>query len=89
MKQYEEMKKKQKHPDTICLIRVGNFWETFGDDAHIVSQICGLPLMFNVGEGGKMVYFVIFLHESLDKYLPMLVKSALRVGTGELLGANL
>ena len=42
MKQYQEMK--QKHPDAVLLFRVGDFYETFSDDAVICSEILGITL---------------------------------------------
>ncbi|MBP7435587.1 MAG: hypothetical protein KA799_05510, partial [Bacteroidales bacterium] len=42
MKQYWEIK--NKYPDTIILFRVGDFYETFGDDAHIASEVLGIVL---------------------------------------------
>ena len=42
MKQYEEMKK--KHPDAVLLFRVGDFYETFGEDAVLASDILGITL---------------------------------------------
>lgn len=80
MKQYFEVK--QKHPDAILLFRVGDFYETFGEDAIKASQILGIVLTSR-NNGGSDVELAGFPHHSLDLYLPKLVKAGYRVAICE------
>lgn len=77
MKQFEEMKK--KHPDAIILFRVGDFYETFREDAKTVSDICELTLTTHPGKSGERWYLAGFPHHALDTYLPKLVRAGKRV----------
>ena len=80
MKQYFEMK--AKHPDALLLFRVGDFYETFGKDAVIASDILGIVLTAR-NNGGVDIELAGFPHHSLNVYLPKLVKSGLRVAICE------
>lgn len=81
MRQYNQIK--AKYPETVLLYRLGDFFETFGDDAKIAAKICGLTLTKrNNGAGGEMP-LAGFPHHQLDSYLPKLVKSGYRVAVCE------
>ncbi len=81
MKQYVEMKK--KHPDAILLFRVGDFYETFSDDAIIASQILGITLTRRANGTAQYVELAGFPHHALDSYLPKLVRAGKRVAICE------
>jgi len=76
MRQYNQIK--QKHPGTILLFRVGDFYETFSDDAVLISKELGITLTKR-NNGGDMTPLAGFPHHSLDSYLPRLVKRGHRV----------
>jgi DNA mismatch repair protein MutS len=80
MKQYFEIK--QKHPDAILLFRVGDFYETFGEDAIKTSQILGIVLTSR-NNGGSDVELAGFPYHSVNVYLPKLVKAGYRVAICE------
>jgi len=77
MKQYNAIK--MKYPDALLLFRVGDFYETFGEDAIKVSNILGIVLTRRANGVGTYIELAGFPHHSLDTYLPKLVKSGLRV----------
>lgn len=77
MKQYNAIK--VKYPDALLLFRVGDFYETFGEDAIKVSNILGIVLTRRANGVGTYIELAGFPHHSLDTYLPKLVKSGLRV----------
>lgn len=81
MKQYIEMK--QKHPDAILLFRVGDFYETFSDDAITASEILGITLTRRANGSAKYVELAGFPHHALDTYLPRLVRAGKRVAICE------
>lgn len=81
MKQYIEMKK--KHPDAILLFRVGDFYETFSDDAIIASEILGITLTKRANGYAQSVELAGFPHHALDTYLPRLVRAGKRVAICE------
>lgn len=81
MKQYIEMKK--KHPDAILLFRVGDFYETFSDDAIIASEILGITLTKRANGSAQSVELAGFPHHALDTYLPKLVRAGKRVAICE------
>lgn len=81
MKQYIEMK--QKHPDAILLFRVGDFYETFSDDAIAASQILGITLTKRANGSASHVELAGFPHHALDTYLPKLVRAGRRVAICE------
>ena len=77
MRQYNGIK--NRYPDTVSLFRLGDFFETFGDDAHITAKVCGITLTKrNNGAAGDMP-LAGFPHHQLDAYLPKLVKAGYRV----------
>lgn len=80
LKQYEQMK--MKHPDAILLFRVGDFYETFSDDAILASEILGITLTRPMRKG-RRVELAGFPHHALDKYLRMLVRAGKRVAICE------
>ena len=81
MKQYEEMKK--KHPDAILLFRVGDFYETFSEDAIAASEILGITLTRRSNGKAQSVELTGFPHHALDSYLPKLVRAGRRVAICE------
>ncbi len=76
MKQYNEIK--ARHPKALLLFRVGDFYETFGEDAIITAKILGIVLT-NRNNGGSKLELAGFPHHSLDTYLPKLVRAGQRV----------
>ena len=76
MTQYNGIK--AKYPDAILLFRVGDFYETFGEDAIKASRILGIVLT-NRANGSSKIELAGFPHHSLDTYLPKLVRSGCRV----------
>ncbi len=76
MRQYNTIK--AKHPGTILLFRVGDFYETFGEDAIEVARILGIVQTFRNNGPGK-IELAGFPHHSLDTYLPKLVRAGRRV----------
>ncbi|MES2764802.1 MAG: DNA mismatch repair protein MutS [Bacteroidota bacterium] len=81
MRQYNQVKK--KYPDTILLFRLGDFYETFGDDAVVASQCCGITLTKRNGNSENSVPLAGFPHHQLDNYLPKLVRAGHRVAVCE------
>lgn len=81
MKQYAEMK--AKHPDAILLFRVGDFYETFSDDAIEASDILGITLTRRANGSAQFVELAGFPHHALDSYLPKLVRAGKRVAICE------
>ena len=81
MTQYVEMKK--KHPDAILLFRVGDFYETFSDDAVTASEILGITLTRRANGKAAYVELAGFPHHALDTYLPKLVRAGKRVAICE------
>ncbi len=77
MKQFIEIKK--KHPDAILLFRVGDFYETFSDDAIEASEILGITLTRRANGAAQFVELAGFPHHALDTYLPKLVRAGKRV----------
>jgi DNA mismatch repair protein MutS len=81
MRQYNQIK--DRHPDTVLLFRLGDFYETFGDDAIITAKACGITLTKrNNGAAGEMP-LAGFPHHQLDNYLPKLVSAGYRVAVCE------
>jgi DNA mismatch repair protein MutS len=81
MKQYIEIK--TKHPDAILLFRVGDFYETFSDDAVAASEILGITLTRRANGAAQYVELAGFPHHALDTYLPKLVRAGKRVAICE------
>ena len=80
MKQYAQVK--SKYPDAILLFRVGDFYETFGEDAITASQVLGI-ILTKRNNGGSDVELAGFPHHSMDLYLPRLVRAGYRVAICE------
>lgn len=77
MKQYNSIK--TKYPDAILLFRVGDFYETFGDDAVKTSKVLGIVLTKRANGSASHIELAGFPHHSLDSYLPKLVRAGYRV----------
>lgn len=74
---------KQKHPDAILLFRLGDFFETFNEDAEITSKTCGIVLTTRNNGAGAKTPLAGFPYHQLDNYLPKLVKAGYRVAVCE------
>jgi len=81
MKQYYSVK--AKHPDAILLFRVGDFYETFGEDAIRTSEILGIILTRRANGAASFVELAGFPYHALDTYLPRLVRAGQRVAICE------
>ncbi|HCY43625.1 MAG TPA: DNA mismatch repair protein MutS [Prolixibacteraceae bacterium] len=81
MKQYNAVK--AKHPDAILLFRVGDFYETFGEDAIRASGILGITLTRRANGSASFVELAGFPYHALDTYLPKLVRAGARVAICE------
>ncbi|MEQ8235750.1 MAG: DNA mismatch repair protein MutS [Syntrophomonadaceae bacterium] len=81
MKQYYAVK--AKHPDAILLFRVGDFYETFGEDAIRASEILGITLTKRANGSASSVELAGFPFHALDTYLPRLVRAGQRVAICE------
>ena len=77
MRQYNEIK--SKHPDAILLFRVGDFYETFSEDAITAAEILGITLTRRANGAAQYVELAGFPHHALDTYLPRLVRAGKRV----------
>jgi DNA mismatch repair protein MutS len=77
MKQHREIK--SKYPDAILLFRVGDFYETFGEDALISSRVLGITLTKRSNGAASSIELAGFPHHSLETYLHKLVKAGYRV----------
>ena len=81
MKQYYSVK--SKHPDAILLFRVGDFYETFGEDAIKAAEILGITLTRRANGSASFVELAGFPYHALDTYLPRLVRAGQRVAICE------
>ncbi len=81
MKQY--FKIKDKHPDAVLLFRVGDFYETFGEDAIKAAEILGITLTRRANGAASYVELAGFPYHALDTYLPKLVRAGQRVAICE------
>ena len=81
MKQYYDIK--TKHPDAILLFRVGDFYETFGEDAIRTSEILGITLTRRANGSASFVELAGFPYHALETYLPRLVRAGQRVAICE------
>ena len=81
MKQYYSVK--TKHPDAILLFRVGDFYETYGEDAIKASEILGITLTRRANGSASSVEMAGFPYHALDTYLPRLVRAGQRVAICE------
>ena len=77
MKQFNTIK--AKHPTALLLFRVGDFYETFGEDAIKTSKILGIVLTKRANGKAQHVELAGFPYHSLDTYLPKLVKAGQKV----------
>lgn len=77
MKQYNQIK--AQYPDAILLFRVGDFYETFGEDAIKTAQILGIVLTKRANGAAAYVELAGFPYHALDNYLPKLVRAGYRV----------
>jgi DNA mismatch repair protein MutS len=77
MKQYNDIK--AKYPDAILLFRVGDFYETFGEDAIKAAKILGITLTKRANGQATFIELAGFPHHSVDTYLPKLVRAGYRV----------
>ena len=81
MKQYAGIK--AKHPDAILLFRVGDFYETFGEDAIKAADILGITLTRRANGSASFVELAGFPYHAIDTYLPKLVRAGQRVAICE------
>lgn len=81
MKQYYAIK--DKHPEAVLLFRVGDFYETFGEDAIKAAEILGITLTRRANGAASYVELAGFPHHALDTYLPKLVRAGQRVAICE------
>ncbi|GHB47008.1 DNA mismatch repair protein MutS [Mongoliitalea lutea] len=77
MKQYNTIK--AKHPGALLLFRVGDFYETFGEDAIVASKVLDIVLTKRANGAAAHIELAGFPHHSLDSYLPKLVRAGNRV----------
>jgi DNA mismatch repair protein MutS len=77
MKQYNAIK--AKHPGALLLFRVGDFYETFGEDAIKASKVLDIVLTKRANGSASHIELAGFPHHSLDTYLPKLVRAGNRV----------
>lgn len=77
MKQYNAIK--AKYPDALLLFRVGDFYETFGEDAVRASKVLGIVLTKRANGKASHIELAGFPHHSLETYLPKLVRAGYRV----------
>jgi DNA mismatch repair protein MutS len=81
MRQYSAMK--AKYPETILLFRMGDFYETFEEDAKVAARVLGITLTKRGSGGANETPLAGFPHHALDAYLPKLLKAGLRVAVCE------
>ncbi len=81
MAQYSKIK--QSHPDTILLFRMGDFFETFEEDAKIAAKVLGITLTKRAHGAAEDVPLAGFPHHAIDSYLPKLVRAGYRVAVCE------
>ena len=81
MKQYYATK--AKYPDAILLYRMGDFYETFGEDAILTAKILGITLTKRSSGSPGTVELAGFPHHAIDTYLPKLIRAGQRVAICE------
>ena len=81
MKQYQQVK--AKHPDTILLFRMGDFYETFEEDAKTAAKVLGITLTKRGNGAAGEIPLAGFPHHAIDVYLPKLLKAGYRVAVCE------
>ncbi len=74
---------KKKHPDAILLFRVGDFYETYNEDAVVASETLGIVLTNRPVSPKRSIQLAGFPHHALDTYLPRLVRAGKRVAICE------
>lgn len=79
----EYAKMKEKHPDSVIIFRVGDFYETYGEDAEKVSEILGITLAHRKAPKGTETPLCGFPHHALDTYLPKLINGGIKVAICE------
>src|SRR5574344_2416141 len=77
LKQFAEIK--AQYPDSLLLYRVGDFYETFGEDAVIASKVLGIVLTRRASGSGTYIELAGVPHHALDTYLPKLVRAGYKV----------
>ena len=77
MQQYNAVK--AQHPDAVILFRVGDFYETFHEDALVASKVLGIVLTKRGKSQGTDVPLAGFPHHAIDTYLPKLIQSGYKV----------
>lgn len=77
MKQYDQIK--GRYPDALLLFRVGDFYETFGEDAKVTADVLGIVLTKRHNGSANEIALAGFPHHSLETYLPKLVRAGHRV----------
>ena len=75
-KQFEQMK--AKHPDTLLLFRMGDFYVSYADDAKVLSEVCGITLTRQNNVQDITAQQAMFPAAALDTYLPMIVRAGKR-----------
>lgn len=83
LESYRKLKK--EYPDAIVLMRVNDFYETFGDDAKAASEILGTTLTKRKTDKEGDYWLTGFPHHALDSYLPKLIRVGRRVAIRELI----
>jgi DNA mismatch repair protein MutS len=81
MKQYSQMK--AKHPDTVLLFRLGDFYETFEEDARTASRVLGITLTRRGNGSSSETPLAGFPYHALDQYMPKLLRAGLKVAVCE------
>ena len=79
--QYLELK--QRHPDTLLLFRMGDFYETFDEDAEVLAEVCEVALTSRPVGGNQRVPLAGVPYHSVDSYLAKLVESGIKVAIAE------
>lgn len=78
VEQYRQLK--EKHPDTLILLRCGDFYEAYDDDAQVCAKTLGITLTRRGSDNTRMAGFP---HHALDTYLPKLIRAGYRVVIGD------
>ncbi len=81
MRQYHQIK--ERYPDTILLFRLGDFYETFEEDAGITARVCGITLTKRGNGAEEETPLAGFPYHQLDNYIPKLVRAGYRVAVCE------
>ncbi|MEP7233887.1 MAG: DNA mismatch repair protein MutS [Ignavibacteriota bacterium] len=81
MKQYTSIK--AKYPDTILFFRMGDFFETFGEDAITTAKVTGIALTKRNNGAAGNIELAGFPHHQLDNYLPKMIRGGYRVAVCE------